>query len=222
MRQTIAGLIAGAALVATLGAAAPAQACAVVDPCARGYYGYGHGYGYYGMRERLPDPMVQYYYVNRGPTYTGPGNFAPAPVYQERTVSGWQGYGRPHYHHHHHHHRYTGGPYGNPMGHYYHGAPDVRGPVIYTYRGAHRHHVRRSRFRPHRVTPPKYYYTARPSIRYGYRVNPRMGDMARAGRVPGAYASGHATMHRQGTARMPHHTAPRTIRPGSKPHYHSF
>ena len=25
----------------------------------------------------------QYYYVNQGPTYTGPGNFAPYPIYQE-------------------------------------------------------------------------------------------------------------------------------------------
>ena len=27
--------------------------------------------------------MQQYYYVNQGPTYTGPGNFAPYPTYQE-------------------------------------------------------------------------------------------------------------------------------------------
>jgi hypothetical protein len=31
----------------------------------------------------------QYYYVNQGPTYTGPGNFAPYPTYQESAVSGW-------------------------------------------------------------------------------------------------------------------------------------
>lgn len=220
MRQTIAGLIAGAALIATLGAA-PAQACAVADPCARGYgfdgYGRHHHYDYHGARERLPDPMVQYYYVNRGPTYTGPGNFAPVPTYQERAVTGWQGYGRPY------RYGYTGGPYGHATSHYYDGAPNVHGPMLYKYRGVHRHHVRRSRFRPHRVTPPKYYYTARPSIRYGYRAGPRVGDMARAGRMPGAYASGHAATHRhQGMARMPHHAAPRTVRPGSKPHYHSF
>jgi hypothetical protein len=39
--------------------------------------------------ERLPDPVHQYYYVNQGPTYTGPGNFAPAPTYQESAVPGW-------------------------------------------------------------------------------------------------------------------------------------
>ena len=39
-------------------------------------------YGYAGcsacggwVRERLPDPEQQYYYVNQGPTYTGPGNW---------------------------------------------------------------------------------------------------------------------------------------------------
>jgi hypothetical protein len=38
--------------------------------------------------ERLPDPVHQYYYVNQGPTYSGPGNFAPYPTYQESAVSG--------------------------------------------------------------------------------------------------------------------------------------
>ena len=37
--------------------------------------------------------MQQYYYVNQGPTYTGPGNFAPHPTYQETSVS----YGNPYY-----------------------------------------------------------------------------------------------------------------------------
>lgn len=92
MRQTIAGLIAGVAFAATMAATAPAQACAVVDPCGYGYYGYGYNYGY-GVRERLARPddyqryaSPQYYWANQGPTYTGPGNFAPAPVYQERAV----------------------------------------------------------------------------------------------------------------------------------------
>jgi opacity protein-like surface antigen len=119
MRQMIAGLIAGVVFAATM-ATAPAQACAVVDPCGYGYYGYGHrgyaGYGYgYGVRERLPDP--QYYWVNQGPTYTGPGNYAPRPVYRERTVIGSRYYGRPyrygyrhayHYRGHYHAHRYYG------------------------------------------------------------------------------------------------------------------
>ena len=37
--------------------------------------------------------MQQYYYVNQGPTYTGPGNWAPRPVYQETSVS----YGNSYY-----------------------------------------------------------------------------------------------------------------------------
>lgn len=115
MRQMIAGLIAGVVFAATM-ATAPAQACAVVDPCGYGYYGYGHrGYAGYGVRERLPDP--QYYWVNQGPTYTGPGNYAPRPVYRERTVIGSRYYGRPYrygyrhaYHHrgHYHAHRHYG------------------------------------------------------------------------------------------------------------------
>jgi hypothetical protein len=43
--------------------------------------------------ERLPDPVHQYYYVNQGPTYSGPGNFAPYPTYQESAL-GWDGYRR--------------------------------------------------------------------------------------------------------------------------------
>jgi hypothetical protein len=38
--------------------------------------------------------VQQYYYVNQGPTYTGPGNWAPAPTYQEGGV-----YQRPYYGH---------------------------------------------------------------------------------------------------------------------------
>ena len=33
--------------------------------------------------------MHQYYYVNQGPTYTGPGNFAPYPGYEEGALPGW-------------------------------------------------------------------------------------------------------------------------------------
>ena len=42
-------------------------------------------------------PEQQYYYVNQGPTYTGPGDFAPYPVYQEGAISGYghYGYDRP-------------------------------------------------------------------------------------------------------------------------------
>ncbi|KWV51386.1 hypothetical protein AS156_12425 [Bradyrhizobium macuxiense] len=109
----ITGMIAAVAVMA----AAPAMACGFT-PC--GYsapvvtYGYGYGYsgcnpcgGYagWGAAERLPDPDAiypgaaqQYYYVNQGPTYTGPGDWAPRPYYRE-------GYGRPYYGYRHYGHR---------------------------------------------------------------------------------------------------------------------
>jgi len=64
-------------------------------------YGYSGCYGGCSVHERLPDPELQYhsvirrpqyYYVNQGPTYTGPGDFAPYPTYQEASVSGWDTY----------------------------------------------------------------------------------------------------------------------------------
>ena len=82
MRHLIKGLIAAVAVMA----AAPAMACgynacwqppvfvAPVAPVAYGHAGCG-GCGW-AVRERLPDPEQQYYYVNQGPTYTGPGNIA--------------------------------------------------------------------------------------------------------------------------------------------------
>src|SRR5436190_13528195 len=111
MRQMISGLVAAVAAVAA--SAAPAKACGgvfdscspcgYVSPCAAAYvpgYAYGGcgGCGWLGY-ERLPDPAMQYhsrvvgspqyYYVNQGPTYTGPGNFAPYRYYEESAISGW-------------------------------------------------------------------------------------------------------------------------------------
>jgi hypothetical protein len=160
MRQMISGLVAVAAMVAA--SAAPAMACGglftgngcspcqTVSPCAQGYYrGAGYGIAAY---ERLPSP-TQYYYVNQGPTYTGPGNFAPVPTYQESAVSGWNAYSRPYYY------GYDGGRYANPMHHYYDGAR-VSGPVVYNYRW-HRHHRYWRQPRP-------YYGMHRHSLRYGH------------------------------------------------------
>ena len=84
MRHLIKGLVAAVAVMA----AAPAMACGYtscgqpvyVAPVAA-YAGCNPCGGW--VRERLPDPEQQYYYVNQGPTYTGPGNFAPYPTYQE-------------------------------------------------------------------------------------------------------------------------------------------
>jgi hypothetical protein len=109
MRQVISGLIAAVAVM-TAGAA-PAMACGYtacspcstyLSPCATTYVpayvpapsyvarGCTTGCGY-TTYERLSDPDAQftssrapqYYYVNQGPTFSGPGEFAPHPVYRE-------------------------------------------------------------------------------------------------------------------------------------------
>ena len=135
MRQVFLGMI--AAVAAMVAGASPAAACgygscspcagAFVSPCAPAYvpvpaYTYSYsgcgacsGWGHY---ERLADPIAQYhravpapqyYYVNQGPTYTGPGAFAPYPYYQEAGVEGPAVYG--HRWHHHHYRRHHYGPY---------------------------------------------------------------------------------------------------------------
>jgi hypothetical protein len=115
MRRTISGLVAAIAVMS----AAPAMACggglfdSSCSPCAQSYVSscappvyvapvaaYSGCYTGCGgwARERLPDPEQQYYYVNQGPTYTGPGNWAPRRTYQEGYVSGADGYrSRPYY-----------------------------------------------------------------------------------------------------------------------------
>src|SRR6266571_2782247 len=89
MRPTISGLVAAFAVMTV--AAAPAMACGGYGPCAQSYAPtpvYSGCYSGCSWRERLPDPvqqygypaphhLQQYYYVNQGPTYTGPGNYAP-------------------------------------------------------------------------------------------------------------------------------------------------
>jgi hypothetical protein len=158
MRQMISGLVAAAAMVAA--SAAPAMACgglftggcspcqSYASPC--GYYGYGY--------DRLPSTAryqapTQYYYVNQGPTFSGPGLLAPVPTYQESAVAGWGAYSRPYYY------PYDGGRYANPMHHYYDGAR-VTGPVVYSYRW-HRHYRRWHHPRPS-------YGMHHHSVRYGY------------------------------------------------------
>ena len=114
MRHLIKGLVAAVALMA----AAPAMACGY-SACAQPQV-YAAPVAAYGcnscgwVRERLPDPEQQYYYVNQGPTYTGPGNLAPYRVYREGTISGYgYGYNRPYrahrYYHRHHAARYYNG-----------------------------------------------------------------------------------------------------------------
>ena len=117
MRQTISGLLVAIAFAAT--GTAPAMACGYggcapcgvyAGPCvpaySHAYIGCGAGCGraYYDY-DRLADPELQYhsvavapqyYYVNQGPTYTGPGAFAPYPTYREAAVSAYRW--RHHYH----------------------------------------------------------------------------------------------------------------------------
>jgi hypothetical protein len=147
MRQTISGLVAAVAVM-TAGAA-PALACgyASCSPCATGYVSpcvqayvppvvstgcnsCGGGWGY-ETYERLAEPTTQYYpttsyypttqyyYVNQGPTYSGPGMFAPYPTYQEQAVSyehaPYYGYHR----HYHHSYGYSHHGYGYPLRRYY-------------------------------------------------------------------------------------------------------
>lgn len=145
MRQMISGLVAAAAVM--FAATAPAAACGfnpcqpvapVYSGCNTGCGGYGYGAGY-GAYERLAEPSTQYYYINQGPTYTGPGAFAPYPTYREDAVVAPANYGygyraavapyhRPHYRP----YRYGYGPrYGYlPRVHYGHGP---------RYGYAHRH-----------------------------------------------------------------------------------
>jgi hypothetical protein len=138
MRQMIKGLL--AALAVTTAGIAPAAACGwgsgccntgYVSPCAQTYaptYSYSYnpcgtcntGWAY----ERLAEPETQYYYVNQGPTYSGPGAFAPRGEYQEEALPA---YGYRHYGYRHHYgygygHRNYGYGYGyhRPYAHRWH------------------------------------------------------------------------------------------------------
>jgi hypothetical protein len=181
MRQTISGLIAAIAVVAA--SAAPAAACGLVQsgcspcgqtyvsPCAQSYvpapdYSECGGCGAVSA-ERLPDPEQQYYYVNQGPTYTGPGNFAPTPVYREGRV-----YGRDAYRYHYRNYRYgyQGArihprfrPWRTHTGYRY----GVRSSVRYGY-------APRPNYAPRYSLPPRQFYAPQRSLRYGGRtVAPR-------------------------------------------------
>jgi hypothetical protein len=156
MRKTMMGLAAAFAVMAA--GAAPAMACGgdlYGSSCSRGLF----TSGFYDTQtfsfEHLPEPAAapqyyppapQYYYVNQGPTYSGPGEYAPLPTYQQRAVSGWYGYQRGYYY------GYNGGPYGDATSHYYDGMPNVQGPVVYRY-------------------APRAYRGYRQSLRYGYSAH---------------------------------------------------
>jgi hypothetical protein len=195
MRQYLIGLAAAMTVaVASAPASANCGGCAApllnysscTNPCGGwGSGGWGGGWGYAGGfgYETLAAPAYsyavqpQYYHVNQGPTYTGPGMFAPVATYQQRAVGGWSGYGVGYY-------GYNGGPYANPSHHHYHGMPPVAGPTVYSYRRAYRPSYRygygprvgyapRYGYGPRVAYGPRYGY--RPAVRYGHRhhVAPR-------------------------------------------------
>ncbi|QWG15250.1 hypothetical protein KMZ29_11660 [Bradyrhizobium sediminis] len=110
MRRKISGMVAAVAVMMTAGSASAMACggglftscapCGYAAPCAPApvyvapvvaYSGCYTGCGW--TAERLADPVRQYYYVNQGPTYTGPGNWAPVRTYEEGSVS----YARPYY-----------------------------------------------------------------------------------------------------------------------------
>jgi hypothetical protein len=118
MRKTISGLVAAFAVVAA--GISPALACdygcAPCNPCG----GYVQPYAGY---ERLANPQAQYhhpvappqyYYVEQGPTFTGPGDFAPRRVYREEGI-----YGSGYHHHHYGYHAYRHYPWHHHHWHSY-------------------------------------------------------------------------------------------------------
>lgn len=192
MRRTIWGLLAAAMVTVS---AAPASACGVYSGCTVNHTGYG-SYGYLGVAgyERLPQPTGvyapaprpdrgQFYYVDQGPTYSGPGMFAPYPTYQETALRGWSGYERGY------DYPYDGGPYANAVNHFSDAAPVWRGPLISTYRGhggrPFRPHVKHFGIHPgmrshhahaagYRIAGPGVVYAPRHSAaRHEYRRSPR-------------------------------------------------
>jgi hypothetical protein len=94
MRQMILGLFAVIAL--TVAGAAPATACGYAG-CSSPYYAPTYNYGCGGCyagcgpcggrgydRYQTVEPVHQYYFVNQGPTYTGPGPYVPYAFYGRR------------------------------------------------------------------------------------------------------------------------------------------
>lgn len=209
MRQTFSGWVAAFAVVALGAGTAPAMACgggglltspcspcgqAYVSPCGQSYYG-GYGHAGYGHYQRLAVPSPQYFWVNQGPVYDGPGQFAPRPYYQERTVTGWRG-----------HYGYTGGPYANPVNHYSYGGEPWRGPAITSYRW--RGHARPASLRYGYRSHVSHRHAVRPGLRYDagvrYGVSRGVRSSVRYGHAPHAMHHGghaHHAMH-HGVQRM--------------------
>jgi hypothetical protein len=198
MRNTISKWIAALAVVTASAGAGPAMACggglftsggcspcgqAYASPCGQGY-SVGYGYAGTGVYERLPDPTPvtrQYFYANQGPTFSGPGMFAPVPTYQE-TALGFRGYGQGGY-------GYRRAPYANPVNYgasypsvaVYRYAPRMHYRARHSYRygysmqprvrygTAHRSHVARMGYQqPHRYAAPRVMYAPRHGAHQSY------------------------------------------------------
>jgi|tagenome__1003787_1003787.scaffolds.fasta_scaffold19874238_1 hypothetical protein len=162
MRQMISGVFAALAVVAA--SAAPAKACGFTA-CEQTY---ASAYGYSGCAtgcsngweyERLAEPTTQYYFVNQGPTYTGPGAFAPYPAYQEGAVSGWNGYHARPYHYGYHAGRYAVTHYYGGSQRWHHGYP--RQSYRYGYAPRVHHGLRYGYM-------PRHYYYGHPVLRRYY------------------------------------------------------
>ena len=164
MRQTLTGMVTAIGLMTA--SAAPAMACGwggccgTYSPCAQTYvpaytytpaytYSYsgcgscgGSGYTGWGY-EHLAAPTTQYYYVNQGPTYTGPGSFAPYPAYEEDAV-----------------------PVARPYRYGYYEGAGVEGPAVYGHRWHHyrAYHFGYARHYSYHFGP--YYYGHRVLRRY--------------------------------------------------------
>ena len=169
MRQTISGMVAAVAVMAA--GVVPASACGLFEStCGQSYVAApvysgcncGGGWGY----ERLADPayqygsqpvaMPQYYYADQGPTFTGPGDFAPRRTYQEGGVYGGH-YGYRSYYHRpwHAHTGYWGHP-GMRYGYEHHG---------YEHRGYEHHGYENHGYEHHGYAPSH-------NMRYGYHGMP--------------------------------------------------
>jgi hypothetical protein len=165
MRHLISGLVTVVAVMTA--SAAPAMACggglfqssccgqAYVEPCAQpqvyvspaptySYSGCNTGCGGGWAYERLPDPVHQYYYVNQGPTYSGPGNFAPYPTYEESALSAYEGTGAYGYRaHRHHSYRYGYAPRSHRYGYAHRSYRYGYAPRSYGPRYGYREHTLR-------------------------------------------------------------------------------
>jgi len=104
---------------------------------------------------RLAEPTTQYYYVNQGPVYSGPGSYAPAPAYEETAIPSYA----PRYS------SYEAPSYGYGYRHHYR-------PYGYGY--AHRpHYGYRYGYNPHRYSyrqrwSGEGYYGGHPLVRRYY------------------------------------------------------